>query len=214
MNILKNLFSRKDYFRESKQVIEYAFTSGGVDYFQHTDEMNLPYKRALKALTIYKELEMKCDRYYLDQHLAAMDAILEGRKFNIDSMVKLKILQAQLKERVQWIIVPDHVYKLASVRFFDANENPNDYDWKYAAKKIEHWKKHENVKDFFLREPIVRLIPFLKDAPVDFQTFSEAIEEMERVTLASIYPMLPQPEKFNLLSSTDRLFWEETRTGK
>lgn len=211
MNFLKKLFSRtpRNPFPDSKQVIEFAFECGGKKYYRHVDEMNLPYRRALKALTIYKELDMKCDRHYLDQHIAAMDSILEANRFNVDSLLKIKTLTAQLRERVQWIIVPDHVYKLASVRYFDETENPNDYDWKYAAQKIEHWKKHDTVSDFFLREPISSLIPFLKDAPIDFQSYSQQVDELTLVHLDAISAMLPPELRTALSGYTETLFSEE-----
>lgn len=208
---LRKLFSRdrRNPFPDSKQVIEFAFECGGIRYYRHVDEMNMPYRRALKALTIYKELDMKCDRHYLDQHIEAMDAILEGTRFNVESLLKIKTLTAQLRERVQWIIVPDHVYKLASVRYFDETENPNDYDWKYAAQKIAHWKKHEGVNDFFLREPIATLIPFLKDAPLDFESFSRQVDELTRSQLDVILSMLPRPQRIASYGSTEALFSEE-----
>ncbi len=212
---LKKLFSRapRNVFPDSKQVIEFVFECGGIRYYQHVDEMNLPYRRALKALTIYKELDMKCDRHYLDQHIRAMDAILEGTKFNVESLLKIKTLTAQLRERVQWIIIPDHVYKLASVRYFDETENPNDYDWKYAAKKIEHWKKHDTVSDFFLRAPIASLIPFLKDAPIDFQSFSRQVDELTQTHLDVISAMLPPQQRIASSGSIETLFSEEIQLG-
>jgi hypothetical protein len=192
---------KPDYFKDSGQVIEYAFSIGGTDYYQHTDEMNMPYRRALKALTFYKELDMKCDRFYLEGHIQAMDNLFGGKKIGFEEMTKMKRLNEQLKERVSWVLIDDHVYKLASVRFFDRSENPNDYDFKYNEKKIAHWKKHEPAKDFFLREPIGRLVPFLKSAPIDFESYSAVLDELNKAHLDYIWETLSPEQKTVLQNS-------------
>ena len=191
MSILSRIFQRKPrhHFPQSEQVIEYAFTSGGVDYYQHVDEMNMPYGRALKALAFYAEFNMKMDADFIKKWVSAFDAVLNAQKFNIDSIVELKKLVHQIKERQAITFMPDHIYKLASVRYFDKHENPNDYDYAYNAKKIEKWKK-EPVNDFFLSEPIVKLVPFLKDAPAGFETFIQAVSEMESQHLAFVSEIL------------------------
>jgi len=200
---IKRLLGMKpDYFKESGQVIEYAFTIGGTDYYQHTDEMNMPYRRALKALTFYKELDMKCDRLYLESHIKAMETLFSGKKIGFEEMAKMKRLNDQLKERVQWVVVDDHVYKIASVRFFDRTENPNDYDYKYNEKKIAHWRAHESVKDFFLREPILRLVPFLRSAPIDLESYSAIVTELTQAHLDYLWEILSQQQKTELQNST------------
>lgn len=193
---IKRLLGIKpDHFTDSKQVIEYAFTVGGIDYYQHSDEMNMPYRRALKALTFYKELDMKCDRTYLDGHIKAMENLFAGKKIGFEEMSKMKRLNDQLKERVQWVLIDDHVYKLASVRFFDRSENPDDYDYKYNEKKITHWRQHEPAADFFLREPVLRLVPFLRSVPIDLESYSTVVDELNRVHLEFISAILsPEPK--------------------
>lgn len=199
----RNLFKRKpkEYFKETGQVIEYAFTVGGTDYYQHTDQMNMPYRRALKALTFYKELDMNCDKLYLESHIKAMENLFAGKKIGFEEMAKMKRLNDQLKERVQWALVDDHVYRIASVRFFDNTENPNDYDFKYNEKKIAHWKKHEPAKDFFLREPILRLVPFLQSPELDLERYSTVLEELNKAHLDYIWEMLSPEQKKTLRDS-------------
>jgi hypothetical protein len=201
---IRNFFRRRHtHFTDSKQVIEYAFTVGGTDYYQHSDEMNMPYRRALKALTFYKELDMKCDRAYLDGHIKAMEALFAGKKIGFEEISKMKRLNDQLKERVQWVFVEDHVYKLASVRFFDRTENPDDYDYKYNEKKIAHWKAHEPAGDFFLREPLLRLVPFLASVPLDLESYSRVVDELNTIHLEFISAILSPLPKTVLPDSTE-----------
>jgi hypothetical protein len=200
-------------FPLSKQVIEHAFDCGGKRYYRHVDEMNMPYRRALKALSIYKELEMKCDRYYLDQHIAAMDKLLNGKKFGINELMHIKQLNDQLQERVQWVVMEDHLYKLAAVRYFDESESPEDFDWRYALQKIEHWKKHE-AGSFFLREPLKSWLPFISDVSMDFQLYSQTVQALDQAHLGTIYGILYPEQRPTSPDSSARLFWEETTPPK
>lgn len=178
MKLLRILGIKPDHFRGSKQLIELAFTVDGVDYYQHTDVFNMPFRRALKALTYGNELAMKCDEAYLKQWVAKLDSYFEKSRLKVDDLVEMKTLLAQLKERMVVAFVPDHVYKVASVRFFDKNEDPCDYDFAYNQKKIARWKKAEAAADFFLREPIVRLLPLLAASPTDLPHYIATVEAM------------------------------------
>lgn len=214
LNLLQKLLPHKNQFPPSGQVVEYAFTCGGIDYYQHSDEMNMPFRRALKALTFYKELDMNCDRLYLESHIRAMDNLFSGKKIGLDELARMKRLNEQLKERVQWVLIDDHVYKIASVRFFDRSENPNDYDYRYNEKKIAHWKQHEGANDFFLREPIARLVPFLKSVPIDVESYSAVARQLTREHLDFLSEMLSPDQRTVLRNSTATLFSEATPPKK
>ena len=213
LNKLRSIF-KKDRFPDGKVVTEYAFTVGGIDYFQHVDEMNLPYKRALTVLTYYNELNSKIDSTYLDEHTKAVDAIFERKQIGFSELASLKALNEQMKERRQMVFIPDHLYKLASVRFFDKNENPNDYDFKYNEKKIAHWKKHESAGTFFLRERIQNLIPFLKSAPFDLEQYSEMAEKMAQAQLENISLISSLNLPKGLLNSIDKQSSKATQAKK
>lgn len=203
---------RKKPFPQSKHVINHAFTVGGVDYFEFDTTANLPFKRGLKFLSIYNELDMKVDRFFLNAHTDAIEKILTGgKRVGFDEMMKIRTLNQQLKERLTWIYQEDLVYKIASVVFFDANENPDDWEWGYALKKIEHWKKHESVATFFLHEPIQRLIPFLKDSALSILTYSQTQKELDKAQLESLLEILSDSPKIDSLNYTNRYFSEEMK---
>lgn len=210
MNKLLKLIKRKDnFFANSKQVIEHAFTVGGIDYYQHTDVANMPYKRALKCISVYNELSMKCDRNYLNAHVEAMESIMKKGGSSLNLLFEIKQLNNQLKERLLWIYDEDLIYKIAAVRFFDKNENPEDFDWVYAQKKIKHWKQHEQAASFFLREPIKRLIPFLNEQNLNLKSYSEVQKAQDKTHRENLSTNLSESRKEELLNSTDNLFWEE-----
>lgn len=170
-------------FTAENRIIE-AFTCGGITYYQFDDAFNMPNERALTALTYYEELRMRCTREFLVAHCDAINEILsDTKKINLP---RLAILNQQLKERLDWIFEPDIAYKLASVVYFDKNENPYRYDMKYAQDKIKHWKKHRGINDFFLQKPLLDLIPFLKGSEVNLETYSEVIQKATELMWANI----------------------------
>ena len=159
----------KKLFPNQKHLIEYAFTVGGVDYYQFNDTFNQPYERALFALAVYEETRMRCSREYLEKHVQVVRELLKSDKIDI---FKINMLNEQMSERLNLTLDVDLLYKLASIVFFDKKENPNIYELDYCNQKIEFWKQHKGVADFFLQKPIIELIPFLKSVETDLDEYS------------------------------------------
>jgi hypothetical protein len=199
-------------FKSTKHVTKYAFTVGGIDYKEFDALANLPYKRAMKFFSVYDELSMKCDAYYLDAHVKAVEKLLSG-KVGLKEMSSILQLNNQLKERLTWVHSEDLVYKLASVVFFDNSENPDDWEWGYAAKKIEHWKKHESALAFFLHEPITRLLPYLKDSNTISQSYTGIQKELDKAQLEKVLEVLWDKPKKDLPTFINRLFSEEMKAS-
>jgi hypothetical protein len=200
---------RENPFPHSKHIIKHAFDVGGVPYFEFDTMANLPWKRAMQVMSIYEEMNSKCDKFYLQKHTEAIDAILTKKRIALPEMAQLSALNEQMKERLNWVISEDLIYKLAAVVFFDANENPDAYEWQYAAKKIEYWKKTEGVQDFFLHEPIQRLNPFLSDSATNFPLYSEAQMKLDLAQLENIYTKLLDKPKEDLPNFTQRYYSKE-----
>lgn len=156
-------------------------------YFQFDDANNLPSGRGLCALTIYEEFNMRCTREYLDLHVRAVEKLLsDPKKINI---LALATIHNNLKERLQMAVFPDHIYKLASVVFFDETESPYNYDYKYNLAKIERWKAAGGMLDFFSRTQLKDLIPSLQlpEANADqFLHLSDLIDQMHRTSLREV----------------------------
>jgi len=141
------------------EVATEAFKHGGHTYYQFQDNFRMPTGRAICSLAIYAELKMRCDDDYLKLHIEATEKILNAEDGKI-RLTKLAQINANLKERLNLAPFPDHIYKLASVIFFDESENPNGYDFEYNQKKIANWKKDSDLLYFFLSVPFKDLIPF------------------------------------------------------
>lgn len=182
MGLLNRVFKRKkdikSIFPNQKHIIEESFEVGGVKYYQFSDIFQIPYERGLMALAIYEEVRMRCTREYLQKHVDACRTLLHDSKIDI---YKLNLINEQLGDRLNLAFDAEHLYKLASVVFFDDKENPALYEADYCNKKIEFWKKHKDVTAFFLQKPLLELIPFLKDADIDLQAYSEIVEKTNKL---------------------------------
>lgn len=123
---------------------------------------------------------MRCSREYLLKHVEAIRNVLHKSGNKID-VFAINALNEQMQARLDLVTDTDLMYKLASVVFFDKNENPCIYEENYSKKKIENWKRNNSVSAFFLQMPLVELIPFLKSAEIDLNTYSELNTQMNEI---------------------------------
>ena len=177
-----NAFARK-HFPDHKFVIEPAFEVAGMQYFRFSDTANQPFERGLWSLAFYEEVRCRIDRDYLLEHTKAITDILREKTIDV---FKINMLNEQMKERLELAMDVDLMYKLASVVFFDKNENPVLYDFAYNQKKIEFWKKHIGVHSFFLQKPLQELMPFLQTCNIDLETYSELNSQINEIHLERI----------------------------
>lgn len=196
MNLLKWLkrpFKKPAFIWPAKD-IEFAFTCGGVDYYNWRDINNIPALRGLMAYTVTNELTMRVDRDYLLQLTEAIDGLI-----NSDKPIKKTVLaqfNLYLKERLNFVVETELLYKLASIVFFDRNENIYEYDFGYAQRKINAWKK-EDVNLFFSTISISKLINYEGISELDLKVYSETIERVKRIHMEFLSEL-----KFNSNSTT------------
>lgn len=193
---LKSIFRRpfRSYLLENKYRIVPAFELNGKRYFMFADQQEVPTGRQMSALAIYMEMEMRCDRSYLEMHTRAMDKILNnGKSINIGIIAQLN---ANMKDRLELMVTPMFIYKLASVVFFDESESPYMYDFEYNERKIAEWKKDEKTLSFFLQTPLKDLVPFLKAqegvSPI-YSAVAELVEKTHHKLLTDILSEVQLP---------------------
>ena len=178
---LRSLFKRpfKNLRLQDKQKIIKAFVYQGKSYFMFDDIFSIPSIRGLQALDYYEEFNMRCTKDYLTKWTEACEKILSNnKKLNL---IELATLVKHLQERLKMIPVSDHIYKIASVIFFDDSENPYNFDREYNKKKIELWKKDPEVLSFFLQTPLRDLIPYLDSQGASLQTYSGVVKELNTI---------------------------------
>lgn len=165
-----------------------AFQLGGTTYYMFDQTAEVPTGRMLAALAVYTEMEMKVDKEYLELHTRAMEKLLsDPKKINISYIVQINM---NLKERLELMPLPDFVYKLASVIFFDKTESPYSYSFEYNKKKIEQWKKSGDTLDFFLSRLSSELIPSLRPATGNSSTFFRVAEQIAGIHLTDLTKIL------------------------
>ena len=157
--------------------IKEAFISGGTTYYMFEDIFAMPSQRALEATTYYEEMKSKISKEYLTEYLEAMTETLSNPKgINLSTIV---LLNNTLKERNELIMDSDIIFKLASVLYFDKNENPYRYDMKYNHNKIKNWKANEDVASFFFRTPIKSFLGYMNMSEKDLSSYLQIAEKVK-----------------------------------
>lgn len=170
----------RPYLLDGKYRITEAFDHDGTKYLMFENPVEVPTARMLAAQAVYVELEMRCDREYLEFHCKAVDKILNENKKGIN-VTYLAQLNQNLKERLGLMPLPDFVFKLASVIFFDESESPVSYDFGYNEKKIVKWKKDPEMLYFFLSRLATELIPSLRSVGKDSHMFFRVAEKIDKI---------------------------------
>lgn len=168
---IKRLFKYrlKPYLVDGKYKVVPAFALDGVDYWMFESTNEVPTGRFFAAMGVYMEMEMNCNKEYLESHTKSMEKLLsDPKKINLTYIMQLNV---NLKERLELMPFPDYIYKLASVIFFDKSESLYGYDWEYNKVKIEKWKAAGGTLDFFSNTPLKELVPSLSMPAKDTQTY-------------------------------------------
>lgn len=166
-----------------------AFRHGGRIYYHFEDSFKVPAGRAICALAIYEELRMRCTADYLRKHIRATELLLNPGPDKKIKLTELALINNNLKERLNLAPFPDHIYKLASVIFFDETESPFGYDFSYNKKKIELWKKDPEILNFFLTMQFSDLMPFgniSKERVKSYFEMTELIDKTHHQTLQAV----------------------------
>jgi len=175
-------YSLKPYLVDAKYKVIPAFSLAGTAYWMYDSALEVPTGRFFAAMGIYTEMEMNCNKDYLISHCKAMEKLLsDPKKIQLTYIMQLNV---NLKERLDLMPMPDFIYKLASVIFFDKSESLYSYDYDYNKLKIEKWKAAGGSLDFFSKTPLKELVPSLTMPERDTQTYltvSKMVEEMHRL---------------------------------
>ncbi len=185
---LKSLFKKKPkvWQLEEGHVVVPAFVDRGVQYYELKDIFNTFSSRGLQALQIYEEWEMRLKKDDLMDFILAFEKILNNTKeINVMNMVRLVNM---LKERVTFPIATSELYyKFASVRYFDENESPYNYDPDYNKTKIARWREAgSEVDDFFILQRLGDMLPLPKLSEDVLRTYLAMINQINEYQLNSI----------------------------
>lgn len=209
MNYFWSKIFRKPYdFKNFEGVkLKFAFSIGQHNYYEPEDVMNLPYQRGLSCIEAYNQLRLGIYPEDLEYVAKKLDEIFEKPRITTKDLIRIKHYHNRIKDRMTSTFRhPDLMYKLASVVFIDETESPVNYDAAYAQKKIEFWKKHKKVTDFFLQIPLTRLIPYLPGSEENSRYCSTMMEELmkEESILTEVFGGFSERQKKDSPSSPSR----------
>lgn len=161
--------------KERHDQIEYAFTSGGINYFRFSADVNIPFQRAIAARDIITEELWQITPSVLQAWNEALIQLVMTQKTPADKkLYEIGIMANRLKEQLSMSFSLTRTIKLASVMYFDEQENPLDYQYPYNEAKMKHWMQHNDVQGFFLSLPDSEFIPSLNELSKSFPTYLEA----------------------------------------
>ncbi len=155
--------------------IEFAFTSGGVNYFKFSAEVNVPFQRAVAARDIFTEELWQINPDYLrGWNNGLINLLMDKKKKDDKKLYEIGVLASRLKEQMEMSVSFLRQLKLATVLYFDEQENPLDYQYPYNKQKLDHWMKHNDVQGFFLNLPEYAYLPSLTEYSQNFPTYLQA----------------------------------------
>jgi hypothetical protein len=186
--------------------VQLAFVHDGVEYFRFVNEQNIPSERAFAAIDIYEELNQRVTREYLEALFDSITAAL-----NKGDLSKSAILVHFAKQRLNHITNVEILYKLASVLYFDKNENCYAYDREYNEKKINKWKKSADISGFFLRTPIGDYLPSFDGSQMNIQIYTVAQNKEMLHNMQSLLSLLSESESNREMSTKLRSQAESLR---
>jgi hypothetical protein len=155
--------------------IEFAFTSGGVNYFKFVAEVNVPFQRAVAARDIFTEELWQINPDFLrGWNNGLINLLMDKKKKDDKKLYEIGVLASRLKEQMEMSVSFIRQLKLATVVYFDEHENPLDYQYPYNKQKLNHWMEHNDVQGFFLNLPEYAYLPSLTEYSTNFPTYLQA----------------------------------------
>jgi hypothetical protein len=186
--------------KERYDQIEYAFTSGGRNYFKFSTEVNIPFQRAVAAKEILTEQLWQIDPKVLAGWIEGLVGLLTDEKKKADKkLLEAGVMAYRLKEQMELSYSLTRQLKLATVLYFDEQENPLDYQYPYNKAKLEWWTKHNDIADFFLNLPEYLYHPSGIELAQNFQSYLQAEVKQQISLLKHIIGNLPSDDSGNAL---------------
>jgi hypothetical protein len=185
--------------------IEFAFTSGGVNYFKFVAEVNVPFQRAVAARDIFTEELWQINPDFLrGWNNGLINLLMDKKKKDDKKLYEIGVLASRLKEQMEMSVSFIRQLKLATVVYFDEHENPLDYQYPYNKQKLNHWMEHNDVQGFFLNLPEYAFLPSLTEYSQNFPTYLQAETLQSLNNLKHIIGLqLPSSTDSDLMSSLE-----------
>lgn len=136
--------------------VEPAFQIKGVQYYRFKQETKIPYGRYQVLQSFLLSYDLRMDYTLFKAYLEQIESVLNGAKGSINLAKAFELIE-KMKARAALAFDPAQAYNIASVVYFDQNEDLYKYDSIHNQNKIAAWKEAGQL-DFFYTRPISELL--------------------------------------------------------
>lgn len=175
---LLSIFYRTKWHLKPNHEVKLAFVHKGVEYYQMVGSPDMYISRYLAMLDIMDAMSYRIDDDYLNR-------LIELMKFYLNKGDLSETLRCvhNLEDRKRQLLNPELIYSLASVWFFDKNENVYEYNHEYAALKINRWRGDAELMQNFYMTPLGELMPLNNTLKENMQRYLLGATAEEIMTL-------------------------------
>jgi hypothetical protein len=141
-----------------------------------TNDFRLPTGRYKWIDAFLAEVNLRMTVNTLLAYMTEMEKNLDGTKGQINLGKAFQIIYA-IRTRANLGFDPQLVKTLASIVYFDENEDLSDYDKDYCDKKIKYWERYD-CYDFFLTRPIAELCNLNRSSETHLKTYIQTATQI------------------------------------
>jgi len=158
-----NLFKKKVHKKNTihdpdfAPFIEPAFKFLSTQYYRFKKDSDTPYGRYKWISTFLHEVELRMDLKTLQGYIDYIKKHISGEKGKIN-LGEVSVTIAKMETRMALHFDVETAKKLASVIYFDEDEDLTTYDRQKGREKMDAWGKDLKVMDFFLTKPMRELL--------------------------------------------------------
>lgn len=158
--------------------VKLAFVHKGVEYFQMVGGPDNYAQRYFALLDTMDAMGYRVDSEYLDRFQELIDYYV-----NKGDLAQVAICNQHLKDRRKYLLNAELIYSLASVWFFDKNENVYEYNPSYAAEKINRWRGDAELMQNFYMTPLAEFMPLNDSLRKNMQKYLLGANAEEKMIL-------------------------------
>jgi hypothetical protein len=156
--------------------IEKAFKSKGVQYYRFKEDTKMPYGRYQVLQSFLLGYELRMDYALFKAFLEEIEKNLNGTRGQID-ISKAFVTLEKMKARAALAFDPTQAYSVASVIYFQEDEDLYHYDNAINQDKIARWKG-ANLIDFFYMKPIAELLGLSNFSQPDLIAYIKEVDSL------------------------------------
>jgi hypothetical protein len=150
--------------------------SDGDEWFQYTNPLMMPSKRAIAAEVATRFVEMNMTKDQLKTMVEAMK-----KSANAGNIVEMFHLLAEIEWRLEFIGEESTLMELAACYYVLNGENETEFNDVFKQKKIDKLNQNPLVRDFFVQRALESTIKFSELSSDDIREFLKvSAQENER----------------------------------